>query len=72
MPFRWPKVENDLYLCKEVIGKKPESPDEWDEIATTLSQLFGPDVNLKGRGCRERFELLSKKYKREDKQSLKR
>jgi len=28
MAFHWPKVENDIGLVMEVIGKKPESPED--------------------------------------------
>ena len=73
--FRWPDVDNDISLAKEVISRRPNKPSDWESIACTLSQLFSTEekpVALKGRGCRERMELLIKKYREEDNKSLKR
>ena len=72
---RWPDVDNDISLAKEVISRRPNKPSDWESIACTLSQLFSTEekpVALKGRGCRERMELLIKKYREEDNKSLKR
>lgn len=73
--FRWPDVANDISLAKEVISRRPDKPSDWESIACTLSELFSTEekpVALKGRGCRERMELLTKKYREEDNKSLKR
>ena len=46
---------------------------DWEEIAVTLNAAFSSDdkpVQLKARGCRERMELLLKKYKDKDTKSL--
>ena len=74
-PFRWPKVENDIALCKEIIARRPTKADDWEEIAEFLSSLLTTENNqiqLKGRGCRERSELLVKKFKSEERKALKR
>ena len=63
-PFRWPKVDQDIALCKEIIARRPTKVDDWEDIAEFLSNLFTTEnnpVQLKGRGCRERSELLVKK-----------
>ena len=62
-PFRWPKVDQDIALCKEIIARRPTKVDDWEDIAEFLSNLFTTEnnpVQLKGRGCRERSELLVK------------
>ena len=55
-PFRWPKVDQDIALCKEIIARRFTKPDDWEDIAEFLSNLFTPEnkpVQIKGRGCRE-------------------
>lgn len=72
--FRWPKLEHDVLLCREVVGNRPSRTDEWDVIASTLSLLFSSEnspVVLKGRGCREHVDLLVKKFKTDENASLK-
>ncbi|XP_015758486.1 PREDICTED: uncharacterized protein LOC107337767 [Acropora digitifera] len=73
--FRWPKVENDIALLKEIVARRPSKADEWDDIVEFLSSLFSTENNpvvLNGRGCRERSELLIKKFKSEEPKALKR
>lgn len=73
-PFRWPSIHNDLVLAKEVASRKPQAHQEWDELATVLSEVFSSDSNrveLKGRGCRERLARLIEKNEQDDKKSLK-
>ena len=75
-PFRWPKVENDIALLKEIVARRPSKADEWEDIAEFLSSLFSTENNsvvliFKGRGCRERSELLKKKFKSEQRKALK-
>ncbi|XP_068743269.1 DNA ligase 1-like isoform X2 [Montipora capricornis] len=73
-PFRWPSIQNDLALAKEVASRKPQTHQEWDELATVLSEVFSSDSNrveLKGRGCRERLARLIEKNEQDDKKSLK-
>ena len=73
--FRWPEVANDILLAREVIGRRPSKPADWDVIAGILSSVFskpGKLVCLKGRGCRERLDRLVEKYRTDDTQSLKR
>ena len=56
-------------------ANKPEKPAEWEAIATRLSMVFSSEektVHLKGRGCKNRMELLLAKYKAEDARNLKR
>ena len=71
--FRWEMV-HDLALAKEVAARRPEKPVGWIEIADILNFMFNTDekpVLLKGRGCKDRMDLLLKKYKDEDSKSLK-
>ena len=73
-PFRWPALGNDLALAKEVAVRKPQTPNDWDEIAHVLSEAFSTTekkIELKGRGCRERMDRLLEKHEQEDKKSLK-
>ena len=73
--FRWPEVANDIMLAKEVVGRRPSKPADWDEIADILSSAFSTQakpVKLKGRGCRERLERLVEKYRADESQSLRR
>lgn len=63
-PFRWPNIQNDLALAKKVAARKPQTHQDWDEIATVLSGVLGSEsnrVDLKGRGCRERLARLIEK-----------
>ena len=74
-PFRWPETYHDLALAKEVAQYMPEKPQEWEEIAKRLSEVFSTEtkqVELKGRGCRERMDRLLERYKTEDAKALKR
>ena len=60
-PFRWPSTQNDLAVAQEVASRKPQTRQDWDEIAAVLSEVFSSDssrVDLKGRGCRERLARL--------------
>ena len=39
----------------------PEKPKEWDEVAKILSKAFSTDdkqVEVKGRGCREKMDRI--------------
>lgn len=59
-PFRWPNIQNDLALAKEVAARKPQTHQDWDEIASVPSGVFiissdSNRVDLKGRRCRERL-----------------
>lgn len=72
--FRWPNIQCDTLLCKEILAKRPSSPDDWELIAEVLSHVFGTEdkrVQLKGRGCKERLDRLIEKYKKDDKRALK-
>ena len=74
-PFRWPKVEHDIALCKEIIAVRPKRPEEWESVASSLSVVFSTDeipVCLRGRACREHLDLLIKKFKADEKAALKR
>ena len=64
--FRWPYVSHDVALAKEVASARPTKHSDWEEVATTLSAAFSTpqkQVSLKGRRCRERMELLVRKYR---------
>ena len=74
-PFRWPKLEHDIALCKEVIALRPKIAEEWDTLALALSVIFSTGdnmVSLKGRACWEHLDLLLKKFKADEKAALKR
>lgn len=74
-PFRWPETRHDLALAKEVAQYMPGKPQEWDDIAKRLSEVFSTEVKqveLKGRGCRERMDRILDRYKEEDAKALKR
>ena len=73
--FRWPYLVHDVVLATEVVSTRPFNATEWDQVAKKLSSSFSTpqrEVELKGRGCRERMELLVRKYKFEDARALKR
>lgn len=74
-PFRWPSIDKDIKLAVDVAANRPKKPGEWEAIATRLSTVFSSEekkVELKGRGCKNRMELLLTKYKAEDTRNLKR
>ena len=74
-PFPWPETRHDLALAKEVAQYMPEKPQEWEDIAKRLSEAFSTEakqVQLKGRGCRERMDRILDRYKEEDAKALKR
>lgn len=71
---RWPSLKNDIALAKEVASRKPQTHQEWDELATILREVFSSDSNrveLKGYGCRERLTRLIEENEQDDKKSLK-
>ena len=68
------KHTNDLALAKEVACRKQQTHQDWDEIATVLSEVFSSDSNrveLKGRGCQERLVRLIENNEQDHKKSLK-
>lgn len=74
--FRWPLLYHDIALAREVFSSRPDKPHDWELIAANLSAYFsrrdGKAVSVKGRGCKDRLELLLKKYRQEDRKALKR
>ena len=71
MPSRW-NLEEDTALCLEVFKIRPESLAQWPEIADDLNKRFSRETKFTGRGCKDRTNLLKKKFKQEDRKSLKR
>ena len=72
--FRWPDNKQDIALATEVAAFSPVKPKDWEAIAARLSKMFTTEstqVELKGRGCRERLERLIDKFKAEDAKALK-
>ena len=71
--YRW-EVNHDIALALEVVSKRPQKPADRINLAEALSKSFSTEnhVQLKGRGCKERLDLLLKKYKDDDKKALKR
>lgn len=73
-PFCWPKVEQDIVLCKEITVQCPTKA-ETGRTLQFLSNLFTTEnnpVKLNGWGCCEQSELLVIKYKSEERKALKR
>ena len=73
--FRWPYIAQDIALATEVAAVRPNKLTDWEAIAKTLTSLFSTTdkhVSLKGRGCKDRMDLLLRKYREEDSKSLKR
>ena len=73
-PLRWPNIQNDLALAKEVAARKPQTHEDCDEVAIVLSGVFSSDsnrVDLKGHGCQERLARLIEKNEQDEKKSLK-
>lgn len=69
---RW-NLEEDTALCVEVFKMRPESSAQWAEIADDLNRRFQfRKISFTDRSCRDRMNLLKKKYKNEDRKSLKR
>ena len=74
-PFRWPDTLHDIAPAWEVAVKRSQKPQDWDAIAEVLSKDFSTEdkpVELKGKACKDRMNLLITKYKAEDARSLKR
>lgn len=68
-------MKHELALAKEVAKYFPEKPQEWDEVTKILSKAFSTDdkqVEVKGRGCREKMDRILEKYKSEEAKALKR
>ena len=45
-PFRWPSIQQDLALAREVAARKPEKTSDWDAVSLALSQAFSTDENV--------------------------
>ena len=59
--FQWPEAWQEFAVAKKVVCACPSKPVEWDEVAAKLSQAFSNmdwQVELKGKGCRERMDRL--------------
>ena len=72
--FRW-EVNHNIVLASEVDSKRPQNPANWIDLAEALSKSFSTEeepMQLKGRGCKERMDMLLQKYKDDDKKALKR
>ena len=74
-PFRWPNSTHDIALATEVVANRPQRSQDWDKVAATLSKHFSTDdkpVQLTGRACKDRLNLLVLKYKADDARAIKR
>ena len=74
MPFRW-SLPQDIALCEEVRNTRPDRLEQWQTIADRLNKAFSTEefeMDVRGRGCRERLNLLVRKYREEDRKSLRR
>ena len=68
-PFHWPETHHGLALANEVAQYVPEKRQEWEDIAKRRSEAFSTEakqVELKGRGCRERMDRTLDSYKEEN------
>lgn len=62
--FRW-HVKHDLDLAREVVATRPKSGLEWNEVAARLEAAW-PDhqgKGLKGRSCKEHFDVMLAHHK---------
>ena len=44
-PFRWPRVEHDIALCKEIVDRRPSKSEDWEDVAKHLSRLFTTEAS---------------------------
>ena len=69
--FRW-HVNHDLDLLREVVGGRPKNHTDWASIADKLNSAWGNEENpVRGRSCKEHFDVLLKHHKENNVAALK-
>ena len=68
-PYRFNET-SDVKLLREVLAQNPfQDQKKWSSIADAL--LGDSDIQIDGRRARERTSLLTLKFKKEERESLK-
>ena len=65
-PFRWPELSHDVALATEVAARRPQKPQDWEDIAQALSQAFstpGKQVQLKAEDAVKEWIFCSRSIK---------
>ena len=62
--FRWHSC-HDVDLLREVVAARPISTNDWNFLAANLQHAWGDTVQnpIKGRSCKEHFEVLLAHHK---------
>lgn len=61
--FRW-HINHDIDLLKEVLAVRPANPTDWNIVADNLQQVWlNEQVSIKGRSCKEHFDVLLRHHK---------
>ena len=69
--FRW-HINHDLDLRREVMALRPSNPNDWNLIADNLQRAWAKDeITVKGRSCKEHFDVLLRHHKDENSAALK-
>ncbi|XP_068685221.1 cingulin-like [Montipora foliosa] len=69
--FRW-HINHDLDLLREVLALRPSNPNDWNLIADNLQRAWAnEEITLKGRSCKEHFDVLLRHHKDENSAALK-
>ncbi|XP_074631517.1 uncharacterized protein LOC141890047 [Acropora palmata] len=69
--FRW-HANHDLDLLREVLGLRPSNPSDWNLIADNLQRASAnQEITVKGRSCKEHFDVLLRHHKDENSAALK-
>ena len=70
--FRW-HVCHDIDLLREVVAVRPKSPNEWNLVAANLQHAWCDVLTspIKGRSCKEHFEVLLVHHKAGNASALK-
>ena len=69
--FRW-HINHDLDLLREVMALRPSNSNDWNLIADNLQRAWTKDeITVKGRSCKEHFDVLLRNHKDEDSAALK-
>ncbi|CAH3043942.1 unnamed protein product [Porites lobata] len=69
--FRW-NINHDLDLLREVLALRPSNPNDWNLIADNLQRAWAKDeITVKGRSCKEHFDVLLRHHKDENSAALK-
>jgi hypothetical protein len=65
---RW-SVQLEISLLKEVVGKRPARPADWESVAKVITELSG--ATYTERNCKEHTKLLINRFKAENRKVLK-